>query len=101
MKIQPIGFARTLDGKYDLKAKADSKATSTEMRTVQLAGFIVEGLDVLSLGCLLDIPVEILSRKNDCEDGVQSEAETRGINLGLSDIRLVFKTTDWMLSPRE
>lgn len=94
MKIQPIGFAHTLDGKSEWKAKADSKATGTEMRTVEQTGFIAEGLDVLSLGCLLGSPVETLSRQKDCKCGVQCEAETRGITLGVSDIQSVFKTTD-------
>ena len=46
-------------------AKADSKATSTEKRAAEWTGFAEEGLDVLSLECLLDIPVEILSRQKD------------------------------------
>lgn len=37
-------------------------------------------------GCLLDIPVEILSRQKDCKCGVQCGTETRGINLRVSDI---------------
>lgn len=82
--------AHTLKMRYERTAKADSKAISTERRTAEWTGFIEKGLDVLSLGCLLDIPVEILSRQKDCKCGVQCGAETRGINLRVSDIQLVF-----------
>lgn len=63
------------------------------MRRVIQTGFIVEGLGVLSLGCLSDIPVETASRQKECKC-VQCEAETRGVNLGVSDMQLGFKTPE-------
>lgn len=86
MKIQLIEFAHTVYVWYEQTAKADSKATSTERRTAKWTEFIEEGLDVQSLGCLLYIPVEILSRQKDCKCGVQCGVEARGINLEVSDM---------------